>query len=351
VNPQKSTLVRAFGWLDRRSPKEVCVAGALLIALIGTVSYATGPALSFSLFYLIPVLLVTRVTGFRPGALAALAAATMWLVADLNGNIQYPLAFTPYWNALMRLGTFLVAVSLVSAMRTLNAQLEERVIERTAALESQIIENRHLEKTILEISDLEQERIGQDLHDGLCQHLVVAAFTANMLQQNLATQSSPETSAANRIAAIIDDAITQARNLARGLYPVRLETEGLEMALHELASTLGRRFEVTCSVQCPSPVTVNVPGASIHLYRIAQEAVTNAAKHSGAGQIILSLSSDDDHLTMTIQDDGAGIGHTTGNPDGMGLRIMDYRARLIGAVLAVTRRPEGDTQVICEMMG
>lgn len=347
VDPNMPVLVRALGWLDRRSSMEVCITAAVLIAGIGILSYATGPQLSSSLFYLIPVLLVARVTGFRLGALAALAAATMWLLADLKADLEYPLAVTPYWNALMRLGTFLVAVSLVSAMRTLNAQLEARVIERTAALETQIIENRHLEKTILEISDLEQARIGQDLHDGLCQQLVSAAFTANMLQQSLAKDSAPETRDATRISDMIDDSITQARNLARGLYPVRLETEGLEMALHELASTLSRRFGVTCSVECPSPVTVNITGASIHLYRIAQEAITNASKHSGAGQIILSLFSADDHLTMSIQDDGSGIGHINGNPDGMGLRIMDYRARLIGAVLNVTPGPGGGTRVFC----
>lgn len=340
-------LVRALGWLDRLSPMAVCITAAVLIACIGILSYLTGPQLSSSLFYLIPVLLVARVTGFRPGALAALAAATMWLLADLKAEVDYPLAFTPYWNALMRLGTFLVAVSLVSAMRTLNAQLEKRVIERTIALETQIVENRHLEKTILEISDLEQARIGQDLHDGLCQQLVSAAFSANMLQQSLAENSAPGTRDATRISDMIDDSITQARNLARGLYPVRLETEGLEMALHELASTLSRRFGVPCSVDCAAPVTVTVAGASIHLYRIAQEAITNAAKHSGAASILLSLSSGNNRLAMSIEDDGSGIGRTVQNPVGMGLRIMEYRARLIGAVLNVNTRPEGGTRVFC----
>lgn len=340
-------MFRYLRWLDQKSTVTVCVMGGLVIGLIGVVSYLTGPQWSSSLFYLIPVLLVARVAGIQAGCVMAFAAAIMWLVADVNSQLQFSHPFIPYWNALMRLGTFMVAVSLVSAMRSLNANLEDRVIERTSALESQMAENRQLEKTILEISDREQVKIGQDLHDGLCQHLVSAAFSANLLQDKLTKESPGTINDAIRIADMIDEAISQARNLARGLYPVRLETDGLETALRELASTLSRRFEVECCVDCPVPVTVNKAGASIHLYRIAQEAITNAAKHADAGHIILTLSPAENRLTMTIRDDGLGIGLTNHKPDGMGLRIMKYRARLIGGDFQVNSVPAGGTQVIC----
>ena len=178
-------MVRILRWLDMQSPAGVCLIAASLIVCIGILGYVTGPQISSSLLYLIPVLLVTRVAGFIPGIVAALLAALIWFSADMNGDTPYDHPVIPYWNAAMRLGTFLVAVSLVSAMRALNAHLEQRVIERTAALETQFHENRELEKTILEISDLEQARIGQDLHDGLCQQLVSAAFSANLLQGKL----------------------------------------------------------------------------------------------------------------------------------------------------------------------
>ncbi|MEO8617230.1 MAG: sensor histidine kinase [Luteolibacter sp.] len=346
--PYAPFLVRCLRWLDTRSPLSVRVIGALLIVFIGLLSYATGPQLSSSLFYLIPVLLVTRVAGFRQGFLAALAAAAMWLAADLNAELEFAHPVIPYWNASMRFGTFLVAVSLVSTMRTVNAQLEERVSERTAALEAEIIEKLELEKIILEISDLEQARIGQDLHDGLCQQLVSAAFSANMLQESLALESPPRAREADRIADMIDEAITQARNLARGLYPVRLETEGLEMALRELASGISRRFEVECSIVCPVPASPSRSTSDIHLYRIAQEAVLNAAKHSNAKQIIVSLTSDHSRGKITVRDDGIGIGNTSPNPDGMGLRIMEYRARMIGADFKVTPLRQGGTEVTCE---
>lgn len=343
------SLVHSLRWLDKRSPVAVCIVGAMLIVCIGVLSYVSGPQLSSSLFYLIPVLLVTRVVGFYPGIVAAMAAALMWLAADLNAGLAFTHLVTPYWNAAMRLGTFLVAVSLVAAMRSLNEHLEERVIERTAALEAQMQEKRELEKTILEISDNERARIGQDLHDGLCQQLVSAAFSANMLQTNLGNDHQPENPHVTRIADMIDDAITQARNLARGLYPVRLETEGLEMALRELAATMSRRFEIDCTVDCPDPITSCIASTDIHLYRIAQEAVINAAKHAEARHIVISLASPDGRVRLTVTDDGIGIGSHPKNPDGMGLRIMEYRARMIGATFRVANHSPCGTAVTCEI--
>jgi signal transduction histidine kinase len=334
-------------WLDNRPPAGVCAAAAFLILCIGILSYITGPHLSSSLFYLIPVLLVTRVVGFPAGGLAALLAAAIWLAADLNAGQNFGHPVTPYWNALMRLGTFLVAVSLVSAMRSLNAHLEERVLERTAALEAQIAETRELEKTILEISDRERAAIGQDLHDGLCQQLVSAAFTANLLREKIATDPAAVSIDADRIADMIDDSITQARNLARGLYPVRLETEGLEMAVRELASTLGQRFDIACMVECPSLLPPLKAGTGIHLYRIIQEAVTNAAKHARASRIIIHLSADPQHFLIRVEDDGMGIHLASRNPKGMGLSIMEYRARMIGADFKIESPPGGGTSVSC----
>ncbi len=344
-----SFLLRALGWLDRFSPVTACMIGALLIVGIGIISYLSGPQLSSSLFYLIPVLLVSRVAGFRPGILAALFSALVWLVADLNAGLVYGHAVTPYWNAVMRLGSFLVAVCLVAAMGSLNAHLEQRVHERTAALEAQIVENRELERNILEISDREQSRIGQDLHDGLCQQLVSAAFSTNMLREKLDQDFEAGTRDAARIADMIDEAIDQARNLARGLYPVRLETEGLEMALRELASTLDRRFQSVCTVDCPDPLPPCRAAVGIHLYRIAQEALVNAAKHARAERIIVSLATRGDRVRLSVEDNGVGISRGLPNPGGMGLRIMEYRARMIGADFQIASVGPRGTRVSCEM--
>ncbi len=347
-----SLLIQILRWLDRRSPIMVCALGGLLIAMIGVLSYITGPQFSCSLLYLIPILLIARVAGFIQGFSAALLAALIWLAADLYAEYITPEMiftnpFTPYWNAMMRLGTFLIAASLVSAMRSINTHLEDRVSERTAALKAQVAENLELEKNILEISDREQVRIGQDLHDGLCQQLVSAAFSANLLQKKLTENGIPGTPDANRIADMIDDAITQARNLARGLYPVRLESEGLGMALQELAATMRRRYSVNCTVQCETLMMPCKPTTGIHLYRIAQEAVTNAAKHAEAQKILISLSVEQGHVTLAVEDDGVGIPNIPFNPEGLGLRIMEYRARMIGGQFLIQSLPSHGTKVIC----
>ena len=345
----KSFLIQVLSWLDRLPPVTVCAVSALMIVGIGIVSYLSGPQLSCSLFYLIPVLLVSRVAGFRAGILAALFSALVWLAADLNAGLVYGQAVTPYLNAMMRLGSFLVAVCLVAAMGSLNSHLEQRVQERTGALEAQIVENRELERNILEISDREQARIGQDLHDGLCQQLVSAAFSTNMLREKLDQDVEAGTRDAARIADMIDEAINQARDLARGLYPVRLETEGLEMALRELASTLDRRFSSICTVECPDPLPACRAAVGIHLYRIAQEALVNAAKHARAERIIVSLTTRDDRVRLSVEDNGVGISRGLPNPGGMGMRIMEYRARMIGADFQIASAGPRGTLVSCEM--
>ncbi|MEK7950840.1 ATP-binding protein [Luteolibacter soli] len=341
--------VRGLRYLEELSPTAAWLLAAFLITSIGIFSWVSGPELSGSLLYLIPVLLVGHVAGFRSGVIAALLAALIWFAADMNNGTDETRTFTPYWNALMRLGTFLVAVGLVTATRSLNAQLEERVRERTTELETRIIENRELEKSILDISDREQVRIGQDLHDSLCQQLVSVAFSANMLQERLEKDGSQTNRDAARIADMIDESINQARNLARGLYPVRLETEGLELALRELGATMSRRFQIICRIECPGPLPPCKPAVGVHLYRIAQEAVVNAAKHAKAQEVILSIFATGEHLKLNIGDDGEGIAHMPRNPDGMGLRIMEYRARMIGAEFKIGHRLPRGTTVSCNM--
>ncbi len=209
-------------------------------------------------------------------------------------------------------------------------------------------ERHRLEQQILEISDREQARIGQDIHDGLCQQLVSLAFDAYSLQSELSGKRRPEARKAKRIADWLDQAITETRQLSRGLFPVRLETEGLPPALEELARATSDRFKIRCHFHSDSPVLVKDSSIATHLYRIAQEAVTNAVRHSRARSLWIRLRKHAAELELTVEDNGAGLSSAKQRKaTGMGLHIMEYRTRTIGGRLHLGPGRRGGTIVSC----
>lgn len=219
-------------------------------------------------------------------------------------------------------------------------------LETIAAQAAGAIARIRLERQILEISDREQARIGQDIHDGLCQQLIGLAFNANSLTQSLTAQNRLESATARKICVLLDEAITEARRVCRGLYPVRLRTEGLVPALEELAHTVTERFNLACECDFASRRLFCDIATATHLYRIGQEAVNNAVKHSGARHVHIRLSSSEQGLELEVRDDGKGIRAKPGRPGGMGLHIMDYRARTIGGSLEIRDTGNG-TIVSC----
>jgi PAS domain S-box-containing protein len=212
---------------------------------------------------------------------------------------------------------------------------------------SDITPRKLLEKQIAEISDREQRRIGQDLHDGLCQHLVSVAFAGELLREKLARQKLAEAAQAEAIVEMVNDGISEARNLARGLYPVRLEVDGLASALEELAAGTEARTGIVCRFSCDATLCIFDEVAGSNLYRIAQEAVNNAVKHADCHTISIGLGAVEEEVTLTIKDDGAGFGGAAGPGGGMGLSIMNYRAKMIGASLEIRPGAGGGTIVIC----
>lgn len=212
-----------------------------------------------------------------------------------------------------------------------------------------ITERKRLEKEILEISDQERRRIGQDLHDGLCQHLAGIELMSQVLEQKLARRSKADSARAGEIARHVRDAISQTRSLARGLSPATLESEGLSSALHELAANTERMFGVECHVEAYESVPVQATAVATHLYRIAQEAVSNAIKHGKAGQVTIHLSSAADRTLLRVTDNGQGFIQPPVSHRGMGLRIMQYRAGMIGGNLSIENNPTGGAVVICSV--
>jgi hypothetical protein len=211
-----------------------------------------------------------------------------------------------------------------------------------------ITQLRNLEKQIIEISDREQARIGHDLHDGLCQFLVSTAFHCKRLLERLEADHRPEAADVEKIFDLLDTAITQARRLACGLYPVQLEADGLGSALEELADSARARFKIDCVAECVPPVFVPDNTVATHLYRIAQEALNNAVRHGQPSSIAIRLQMSNHRLELTIRDDGVGLAQH-GKSDGLGMHIMDYRTRTIGGALEIRGEPGGGTTVRCSV--
>ncbi|MEE9470891.1 MAG: sensor histidine kinase, partial [Gemmatimonadota bacterium] len=209
-------------------------------------------------------------------------------------------------------------------------------------------ERLRLEKALLDQSETERRRLGQDLHDGLGQHLTGLAFLGKALEERLQEKGSPEAKDAAKIATLAEQAIAKARSLAQLVSPVSLQAGGLLPALTRLADNIQDVFDISCVV-VPSmgDVTTRDEGVATHLFHITQEAVTNAIKHGHAKSIRIQVRTRDSRLTLSIQDNGLGMPDRPRSGEGLGLGIMRHRARMIGATLEHRGSPGGGTIVVC----
>jgi len=215
------------------------------------------------------------------------------------------------------------------------------------AIVRDITRRKRLEKEILEISGREQRRIGQDLHDSLCQHLAGIGFMGKVLEKKIAARQALEPPEVAEVVELIDQAITMTRGFARGLNPVRLEAEGLRMGLCSLAGNMEKLFGIRCTVSYGDEIRIPDQAAATHLYRIVQEALNNAIKHGKADTVTISLRQSDDSVVLSVADNGCGIRPAAGQGKGMGLNIMQYRASMIGASLEIADDETGGTRVTC----
>jgi two-component system CheB/CheR fusion protein len=224
-------------------------------------------------------------------------------------------------------------------------ETEEGVLISSAIRD--ISERKRLEKTILEISERERRRIGQDLHDGLGQHLTGVAFMGKVLEDRLRESSAAEAADAAKIVRLVNEAIKITRELARGLLPVVTEDHGLAPALEHYAAEVSELFQVGCRFECGESILVRDGALADHLHRLTQEAVTNAIKHGRARNITIGLAMVKGGGVLTVGDDGCGFEVVSRSQSGLGLRIMNYRAKMIGGSLSVESSLNGGTVVRC----
>lgn len=220
---------------------------------------------------------------------------------------------------------------------------------RLAGIAEDVTDRKRLEREVLEISDREQERIGQDLHDGVCQQLAGIAMTTSLLKRRLAGVSNPEARIAERICLQLEDAIMQARGVARGVSSLDLGEDNLAPALQTLATATSQEYGISCRVEYPKPISFGDPAIVTNVYRIAREAIYNAAKHAHPSEILVRLRAQEDTVSLTVTDDGVGIDNTLKDGLGLGLGMMKYRASLIGAELKIERASERGTILTCNL--
>jgi PAS domain S-box-containing protein len=267
------------------------------------------------------------------------AARSRSVIAQLSADLL-PQDYQSHW--VMRHGASrLIAWS--------NSQLpdSEGLPQYIIATGIDITDREQLERALLNISAREQRRIGQDLHDGLGQHLTGIAFMAKVHEEKLARTNLADAADAAKLVRLVNEAVHKTRELARGLLPVMSDAQGLMSALQLWAGEVEDIFGVSCKFGCETAVLIHDNAVATHLYHIAQEAVNNALKHGRARNIVLRLTAENGSGTLLVADDGEGIPDDRQNTQGMGLHIMSYRSAMIGGRLEVKRNLMRGTSVSC----
>jgi PAS domain S-box-containing protein len=251
-----------------------------------------------------------------------------------------------------QIGQFIQRKQAEEALQKSKESLEKLVRERTKALRStnaelkgEIERRKGLEGEILSVSDREQQRLGQELHDGLCQHLTAVAFMARSVGLRLKNHRVIDANDIEKIAELVNDAATDTRELSRALHRVDVDAAGLVTALQDLVDR--EIWRTPCRLQVRPSFHIENNVIAAHLYRIAREAVINANKHAQARQIVIKLERARQGMVMRVTDDGVGFPDKSKLKHGLGYHIMNYRAKSIGGRLEIHSAIPGGTCVSC----
>ncbi len=328
------------------SRKALVFACLSLVGIVGYIDYLTGYERSLLLFYLLPISLATWFGGLILGLATVVTSVAVWILSDVAAaGIQA----AGLWNAGMAFFSYAFFVGVLWKLRTLVLELDRRVHERTAALQREVTERQRLDREIALVADHERRRLGRDLHDSLGQHLTGTALAAQVLKEKLAVRSAPEAPEAEKLVHYMEEGIDLVRSLARGLFSPELEAGGLIVALQGLAENITERFGTNCIFEGDESIRIHDSTVATQLYRIAQEAAINSAKHAAAMRIEIRLAMDGPNLTLTIIDDGIGFPEKLPQPEGLGLRLMRHAAALAGASFDVRRNGRNGTIATCKL--
>lgn len=291
----------------------------------------------------------TSITGVMLGAFTLLARKGMLAGWQDPRENDIPPGYR-LLQALLLLGALIPLMVLFT--RFLARQTQTAAAERRGRrkLQKESVRRRRLEDEITRIGEEERRRLGSELHDGLCQHLTAALLHCTAVENQLAEKNMPEAGSAARLRSLIEASIGMAYDVSKGLCPVDLDPEALNSALDRLARQTHGSAGPRCEFRNEGEVAIRDPQKALHLFRIAQEAVTNAVKHAQCQKIQIELLSAADSLTLRVQDDGVGWrGSTDGDVGGMGVPLMAHRADVIGGTLTIDNPAGGGTIVTCRV--
>jgi len=329
-----------------RLPKWQIIAVLFLIsAALALADYLLGATFSLVVFYAVPVVAMAWFVG-RPWAYAqALLTAALLMAANYAVAVHSPRPYGPYVNIGNRLIFYVFLIEVLTRLKYLQQNLESLAESRAHALAREAARGVGLERELMEAGEREQRRIGQDLHDGLCQHLTGTALASQVLVEKLGPGNGQAD--ARRLVELIEGGITLARGIAKGLYPIEMERDGLMQALEEFTVNTSDLFGIHCRFACDTPVLIETPSTAAHLYRIAQEAVSNAVRHGRATEIEIALEETDCGVRLSVSDNGIGLPQPIAEHDGLGLRTMAHRAHSIGGQFSIRPGAMGGAEVVC----
>jgi signal transduction histidine kinase len=328
--------------LTRQSPWIAFIECLLLLFAISWLDLTAAHEVSLVLFYSGPIVFAVWLCDSKSAFLIAGLAGVLWSWGDVASGHAYSSATVQAWEIGIRFAFFfLVAIAGIATKEQHRASKA-----RIALLEH----TQKLEKQIVDVSEHEQQRIGRDLHDGLCPFLAAIRCLTSSLKTELEREPSAHAAAkAGEIEKLLGESVEQARDLAHGLVPVQLNDASLPAALRELAASTSRLCGIDCKFEYAGEDDSAPTSHKIHLYRIAQEAINNAAKHARARNIDIQLSANASALSLSVADDGIGLSRRGKDGDGVGISIMRYRATAMGGELEIEDRSSGGTIVSCTM--
>jgi signal transduction histidine kinase len=329
-----------FRFFIRQSATLCFIEALVLLFAISWLDLATGHQVSLVLFYTAPIVFAVWLCDNKSVFVVAGLAGVLWSWADLARGNDYSNGTVHAWEIVIRFAFFLLVGLAGIGMREKQSASNARI--------SLLEHAQKLEKQIIEVSEYEQQRIGRDLHDGLCQFLAAIGCAATSLKIDLKQKGLGKLATdAGEIEKLLGESVKQARDLSHGLIPVQLNDVGLPAALSELAVSTSRLLPVECTFEAAGQTGVGQNGKAAHLYRIAQEAIHNATKHGQARKIDIRLSANDSATSLSISDDGIGFSKNGSAGKGFGISIMRYRANLMHGEFAIEASNGGGTIVSC----